>query len=131
MRTAIGRRMTACATRSQRAVRAGSTPSATGRNRWRRPPSDSALTRWPSIPRTAGRNVRAKTTEQRTTSAPAMPIERIAGASNRSSPDSPMATAMPLNATALPAVATARSTASPTVRPRRSSSRKRLTMNSE
>ena len=34
-----------------------------------------------------------------------MPIERIAGASNRSSPDSPMATAMPLKATALPAVA--------------------------
>ena len=34
-----------------------------------------------------------------------MPIERMAGASNSSSPDSPMATAMPLNATALPAVA--------------------------
>ena len=60
-----------------------------------------------------------------------MPIERMAGASNSSSPDSPMATAMPLNATALPAVPTARSTASPTVRPRRSSSRNRLTMNSE
>ena len=60
-----------------------------------------------------------------------MPIERMAGASNSSRPDRPIATAMPLNATALPAVATARSTASPTVRPRRSSSRKRLTMNSE
>ena len=60
-----------------------------------------------------------------------MPIERMAGASNRSRPDRPMATAMPLKATALPAVATARSTASSTVRPRRSSSRKRLTMNSE
>ena len=34
-----------------------------------------------------------------------MPIERMAGALNRSSPDRPMATATPLNATALPAVA--------------------------
>ena len=60
-----------------------------------------------------------------------MPIERIAGAANRSSPDSPIATAIPLNATALPEVATARWTASPTGRPRRSSSRYRLTMKSE
>ena len=118
MSTATGWRMTACATRSQRAVRAGSTPSAIGRNRCRRPPSDRALTRCPSMPRTAGRKVSAKTTEQSTTSAPAMPIERIAGASNRSRPDRPMATAMPLKATALPAVAMARSTASPTERPR-------------
>ena len=42
-----------------------------------------------------------------------------------------MATAIPLKTTALPAVATVRSTASATVRPRRSSSRNRLTMNSE
>ena len=75
------------------------------------------------MPRIAGRNVRAKNTELMTTSEPAIPMERIAGASNRSRPDSPMATAMPLNMTALPEVATARSTASPTVRPRRSSSR--------
>ena len=52
-----------------------------------------------------------------------MPIERMAGASNSSRPDRPIATAMPLNMTALPEVATARSTASATVRPRRSSSR--------
>ncbi len=123
--------MTACATRSQRAVRAGSTPSATGRNRWRRPLSDNAFTRWPSIPRIAGRKVRAKTTEHRTTIAPAMPIDRIAGASNSSRPDRPIATATPLNAMALPAVDTARSTASATVRPRRNSSRYRLTMKSE
>ena len=60
-----------------------------------------------------------------------MPMDRIAGASNNSRPDSPMATAMPLKATAFPAVATVRSTASATVRPRRNSSRKRLTMKSE
>ena len=42
-----------------------------------------------------------------------------------------MATARPLNATALPDVAIVRSTAISTVRPRRNSSRKRLTMNSE
>jgi len=52
------------------------------------------------MPRIAGRNVNAKTTDERTTRAPAMPIDRMAGASNRRSPDSPMATAMPLNATA-------------------------------
>ena len=46
-------------------------------------------------------------------------------------PDRPIATAKPENATALPLVATAFSTASPTVRPRASSSRNRLTMNSE
>ncbi len=83
------------------------------------------------MPSTAGRKVRAKTTELSTTSEPPMPMERRAGASNRSRPDSPMATARPLNATALPEVATVRSTASATVRPRVSSSRKRLTMNSE
>ncbi len=60
-----------------------------------------------------------------------MPIERIAGASKITRPDSPIPTAIPLKATALPAVATARSTASATVRPRRSSSRNRLTMKSE
>ena len=42
-----------------------------------------------------------------------------------------MATARPENATALPLVAIAFSTASATVRPRASSSRNRLTMNSE
>ena len=125
--------MTAWATRSQRDVRAGAATasSASGRKRRTRPPSDSALTRCPSIPRTAGRNVSEYSTEQSTTSEPLMPIERMAGASNRSSPDSPMATAIPLNATALPEVATVRSMASATVRPRRSSSRNRLTMKSE
>jgi hypothetical protein len=42
-----------------------------------------------------------------------------------------MATAVPEKATALPLVATVRSTASATVAPQASSSRKRLTMNSE
>jgi hypothetical protein len=83
------------------------------------------------MPRTAGRNVNAKATEHRTTRAPAIPIERIAGASNRSRPDSPIATATPLKVMALPAVPIARYTASPTVRPRRSSSRWRLTMKRE
>jgi len=52
-----------------------------------------------------------------------MPIERMAGATKSMSPDRPIATAIPLKTTALPAVAIARSTASPTARPRRSSSR--------
>ncbi len=60
-----------------------------------------------------------------------MPNERSAGALNTSRPPSPMATARPENVTALPDVATAISTASPTVRPCFSSSRNRLTMNSE
>ena len=60
-----------------------------------------------------------------------MPNERSAAGSKRSSPDSPIATARPENVTALPAVATVISTAASTERPRRSSSRKRLTMNNE
>ncbi len=63
--------------------------------------------------------------------APPMPNERRAGAANTSRPDRPTATAKPENATALPAVATVTSIASPTVRPFASSSRNRLTMNSE
>lgn len=62
---------------------------------------------------------------------PATPMEDSAVAENQSSPDRPMATAAPENVIALPAVATERSTASPTVRPAASSSRKRLTTNSE
>ena len=81
------------------------------------------------MPRTAGRNVSAKNSELSTTSIPAMPMLLIAVAENRSRPDRPTATAKPEKATALPLVATAFSTASATVRPRRSSSRKRLTMN--
>ncbi len=83
------------------------------------------------MPRTAGRKVRAPYSEAPTTIAPPMPNERRAGASNSSSPDKPMATAMPENVTAFPAVPTMISTASPTVRPRRNSSLNRLTMNSE
>jgi hypothetical protein len=60
-----------------------------------------------------------------------MPNERSAAGSKRSSPDSPIATASPENVTALPLVATVISTAVATSRPLRSSSRKRLTMNSE
>ena len=60
-----------------------------------------------------------------------MPNERRAAGWNSSRPDSPIATASPENATALPLVATVISTAWATVRPRRSSSRNRLTMNSE
>ena len=60
-----------------------------------------------------------------------MPNDRSAGALNTSRPPSPIATAIPENVTALPDVATAISTASPTARPFFSSSRNRLTMNSE
>ena len=89
------------------------------------------MTRGPTIPRNAGRNVSANSTDVMTTIEPPMPIERMAGAANSNSPDRPMATARPEKATALPAVATERCTASPTVLPWRSSSLKRLTMNSE
>ena len=74
-------------------------------------PDDHEFTRGPSMPRNAGRKVRAKSTEVTTTIEPPMPIERMAGASNSSSPDSPIATASPEKTTALPAVATERSTA--------------------
>ena len=83
------------------------------------------------MPRNAGRNVSANSTDVMTTIEPPMPIERIAGAAKSISPDSPIATASPEKTTALPAVATERWTASPTVRPWRSSSLKRLVMNSE
>ena len=62
-RTTNGRRMTPCATRSQRDVGRAPRSRPTGGSGARRPPSDSELTRWPSIPSTAGRNVSAKTTE--------------------------------------------------------------------
>ncbi len=83
------------------------------------------------MPRIAGRNVSAKKTEQPTTSALPSPMERIVANGKTIRPDRPMATAMPEKTTALPLVATARATASPTSRPWASSSRKRLTMKSE
>ena len=73
----------------------------------------------------------AKTADDETTSTPATPMEVSAEDLNQSSPDSPMATAMAENTTALPAVATERSTACSGDRPRASSSRNRLTRKSE
>ena len=58
-------------------------------------------------------------------------MERIVANGKTISPESPMATAIPEKNTALPLVATALATASPTSRPRASSSRKRLTRKSE
>src|SRR5450759_5818015 len=106
MRTPKGRRMTACATCSQRDRRTAPSSARSPRRR-RKPRTDSAFTRGPSIPRTAGRKVSAKPTELTATIAPPIPIEVRAVALNHSSPDSPIATAMPENRTALPAVATA------------------------
>ena len=83
------------------------------------------------MPRTAGRKVSAKKTEHATTSALPRPMERMVANGNTIRPDNPIATAMPENMTALPLVATARATASPTSLPWASSSRKRLVMNSE
>ena len=135
-RTAIGRAMTQWATRSQRDAVAASAAAPTGRPsarriRSRRPATLSALTRGPSIPSAAGRNVSAKNTDAATVNAPPMPKERSAVGWNSRRPDSPTATANPENVTALPLVATVMVTAVPTSRPRRSSSRNRLTMNSE
>ncbi len=96
-----------------------------------RPSTDSAFTRGPSIPSIAGRKVSANRTEQTTTIAAPSPIERMAGNGKTTRPDSPIATASPEKRTALPLVPTAFSVACSTVRPRASSSRKRLTMNSE
>ena len=136
MSTATGRAMTQWAMRSQRDSRATSAATPTGRPKRRRTlsrrrQSAQALTRGPSMPRTAGRKVSAYSTDAATVSAPPMPNERRAAGSNSRSPDSPTATARPENATALPLVAVVISTAVATSRPRRSSSRKRLTMNSE
>ena len=130
MRTANGRRMTAWATASQRDRRAVRSPR---RNltRRRRPSTESALTRGPSIPSAAGRKVSEKRTDETATIDPPSPIELRPVALNHSRPDSPIATAIPENTTALPAVPIARSTACSTVRPRASSSRNRLVMNRE
>ncbi len=95
------------------------------------PSTDSAFTRGPSIPSIAGRKVRPNRTEQTTTIAAPRPIERMAGNGNTMRPERPIATASPEKSTALPAVPTAFSVACSTVRPRASSSRNRLTMNSE
>ncbi len=89
--------------------------------------------RCPSSDSTAGSSVRAASTLTATTSEPARPSERSALMSNVSSASMPMQTVTPLKSTARPAVATDQATASSTERPRgeASSSRNRLTMNSE
>jgi hypothetical protein len=83
------------------------------------------------MPRMAGRKVSAKSADVATVSVPATPMEVRADDSKKASPPRPTATATAENSTALPEVATVRSTAIPGSRPRASSSRKRLTMNSE
>ncbi len=69
--------------------------------------------------------------EKPTVIIPDTPIEVSAEDLNQIRPPRPMATATAEKTTALPLVAMDCSTASPTLRPRASSSRKRLTMNSE
>ena len=90
----------------------------------------SLSTRWPSTPSRAGRKVTDAATEKNTTSAPAMPSERSPGEGKKARPTTPTITATPLKKTERPARAVVTPTASLTVAPLCSSSRKRDTMKS-
>ena len=81
--------------------------------------------------RTAGNKVIAASTAIKTTRTPPMPTERNILMRKKMRPRRPIETVRPEKVTARPAVATVTATASSTLRPRVSSSRKRLTMKSE
>ena len=72
----------------------------------------SMLTFGPRTPSRAGRNVRAAKTETKTTTTPATPMERMNMKGKKSSPESPIRTAVPEKKMDRPAVATVRGTAS-------------------
>ena len=83
------------------------------------------------MPSSAGSSVRAASTEKITTRAPPRPIERIDMNGMTTRPSRPTTTVSPEKKMERPAYSTVISTASATVRPALSSSRKRPTMNSE
>ena len=85
----------------------------------------------PRTTRIAGTRVVAASTAITVTTVPPIPIERSIMNSNIVSDDSPIITARPEKSTARPAVAMVTATASSGPSPRASSSRKRLTKNSE
>ena len=93
-----------------------------------RPNTRTELTRGPRIPISAGSSVSAAATENSTTSEPPKPMDRRAMYLKVSRPSMPTMTARPLKKMERPAWATVVSTASATVAPSRSSSRKRPTM---
>ncbi len=86
--------------------------------------------RRPTKPSTAGTSVSASSTATTTVAAAARPISVRNGMPATTSPASAMTTVMPAVSTAEPAVPTAVATASPTSRPRSSSCRNRVKMNS-
>ena len=125
-RTTSGRRMTQFAHQLQKPtliVPAGRRDLKTGSRR--------RLTAGPSIDIRAGRNVSAYTTATATTIAPAAPIEARKVPWKKSIAERPTATVMPENVIARPAVAIVVASASSRDAPFASSSRKRLTTNSE
>ena len=91
----------------------------------------NAFTRVPIMARTAGNKVIAASTAIKTTSTPPMPTERNIVIRKKTRPRRPIDTVRPEKVTARPAVAMVMATASSTLRPWVSSSRKRLTINSE
>jgi hypothetical protein len=86
-------------------------------------------TQWPTRLSTAGSRVMAASTATATTLIDPMAMERNAWMSTRNIPARATITVAPDRATARPEVARVIGTASATVRPRRSSSRKRVTTN--
>ncbi len=96
-----------------------------------RPMMRRAFTRVPRMASSAGSSVRAASTENTTTSAPPSPIERIDMKGMLTRPRRPTTTVRPLKKMERPANSTVVTTASSTLRPARSSSRNRPTMNSE
>jgi hypothetical protein len=87
--------------------------------------------RGPTVARITGNSVTATATEITGISIPATPTDRKNETGNTTSANSPIATVKPLNVTARPAVAIARTTASPPSAPFARSSRQRTMINSE
>ncbi len=115
--TGTGRRITRCATRYHAPV-----ASASGARR-----TDHLSMRSPSSARSAGSVTIAPVAASATTGIPAYANDRRNTMGNSSSADNDAATAIALNSTVRPAVATVVVTASGTASPAASSSRKRET----
>ena len=135
--TGTGRRITPCAMRPQRpfsdepaAANPATVPVRVGIRFRRDQGSRPASTLGPSTASSAGSTVRLDSMATSTAAAPPRPIECSSTCGKIIKLDSANATSTPETATVRPAVAIVRETASGADRPRSSSSRNRLTMNS-
>ncbi len=124
----MGWRITPIANRCQKPA---SVPLRRARRRGSGTRTGSALMRRPTTPSSAGSSVIAASMASATVIMPPRPTERSMFRGKSSKPNRPIETASPEKKTARPAVDIAIPTASGTVCPRASSSRKRLTMKSE